>query len=214
MNKASPPTGVRRVITYIDGFNFYFGLRSMNWKRYYWMDYPAFSRNLVRKFDSCEVTLTRLFTSRISAPESKRINQNSFLEALAARGSIEIEYGTYREKRLQCNGCNRINYVPNEKQTDVNIAVRLIEDAINDRFDMAILISGDSDLVPSLKCLKSNFPYKQVIVAFPPKRHSRELRKLSNGQIHFAEADLRDSQMPDTVKRADGFTWTRPSGWH
>jgi len=27
-----------RVITYIDGFNLYFGLKSKDWQRYYWLN--------------------------------------------------------------------------------------------------------------------------------------------------------------------------------
>lgn len=35
--KAKPKKNSRRVITYIDGFNLYFGLKSKGWKRYYWI---------------------------------------------------------------------------------------------------------------------------------------------------------------------------------
>ena len=43
----------------------------------------------------------------------------------------------------------------NEKMTDVNIATHLIIDAFQDRYDMAMLISGDSDLVPPIKAVHS-----------------------------------------------------------
>jgi hypothetical protein len=35
-----------RVITYIDGFNFYFGLKSAGWKRYYWLNLQVMAQNL------------------------------------------------------------------------------------------------------------------------------------------------------------------------
>ena len=37
-----------RVITYIDGFNLYFGLKSQGWERFLWLDVQALSRNLLK----------------------------------------------------------------------------------------------------------------------------------------------------------------------
>src|SRR6266852_9467262 len=37
-----------RVITYIDGFNTYYGLKSKGWERYLWLDVQALSRNLLK----------------------------------------------------------------------------------------------------------------------------------------------------------------------
>ena len=46
----------QRVIAYIDGFNFYFGLRSEpRWKRYYWLD-------VVKFFDIIKILSYRLIT--------------------------------------------------------------------------------------------------------------------------------------------------------
>jgi len=37
-----------RAITYIDGFNLYFGLKSQGWERFLWLDVQALSRNLLK----------------------------------------------------------------------------------------------------------------------------------------------------------------------
>jgi len=44
--------------------------------------------------------------------------------------------------------------IPEEKKNDVNIAVHMIKDAIYDKCDRFIVVSGDSDLVPAVKAVK------------------------------------------------------------
>ena len=39
---------MERVITYIDGFNLYFGLKTKGWKRYYWLDLQKLTMNLLK----------------------------------------------------------------------------------------------------------------------------------------------------------------------
>ena len=60
---------------------------------------------------------------------------------------------------------------------DVNIAVQLSTDAFDDRFDTALLISGDSDLTTPLRTVRAKFPAKRLIAVFPPGRQSFELKK-------------------------------------
>lgn len=141
---------MKRVIVYIDGFNVYFGLKNMGWKGYYWLDYPELAHRLSHDLKEEGVTLstTKYFTSHISSPEEKRKHQLAYIEALESRGSIEMFFGNYREGEYFCTGCRRRNYIPHEKQTDVNIAVQMLSGAFQDNFDTAILVGGDSDLVP------------------------------------------------------------------
>lgn len=203
----------RRVIAYIDGFNFYFGLRANKWKQYYWLDYPLFAKNITRKLSDIEIIQTKLFTARISSPEDKRLRQHSYLEVLAMRGGIDIIFGNYRETSYNCSGCQRPNFLPNEKQTDVNIAVQMMTDAYEDNFDLALLVGGDSDLVPPIKAIKTIFPKKEIVACFPPGRHSKEIRAIVNGQIHFNELDLKHSQLPEVIRRMDGFEYRCPESW-
>lgn len=43
---APPP--VHRVITYIDEFNLFFGMRQNGWRRYYWFDVHQFPDQVVK----------------------------------------------------------------------------------------------------------------------------------------------------------------------
>jgi uncharacterized LabA/DUF88 family protein len=205
---------MERVITYIDGFNCYFGLKESGWKCYYWLDYPKLSQRLVSSLKAeAGLVTTKYFTSRISYPEDKRKRQSNFLEALDARGEIEIFYGNYRDSQFECSGCRRPNFVPNEKQTDVNIAVQMMVDAYQDNFDTALLVGGDSDLVPPIKAIRKLFPKKRVMAVFPPRRVSKQIKTACNGYFHIGEIDLKNNLLPDEILKPDGFTIRRPESW-
>lgn len=61
--------------------------------------------------------------------------------------------------------------------TDVNIAVKILGDAGDDRFDTAVIVSGDSDLTGPIEEVRARYPNKRVVVAFPPNRHPTGLKK-------------------------------------
>jgi uncharacterized LabA/DUF88 family protein len=103
--------------------------------------------------------------------------------------------------------------MPNEKMTDVNIAVGVLTDAFQDRFDAALLISADSDLRAPIDAVERLFPGKRAIVAFPPNRVSKELRSIATGYISIGENELRQSQFPDEVVKPNGFILRRPAQW-
>lgn len=184
--------------------------------RYYWLDYAQLAQRLandLKEEGGVTLTATKYFTSRISAPEDKRQRQLAYLEALEVRGNIDIFYGNYREGEYFCTGCGRRNYVPHEKQTDVNIAVQMLSDAFQDKFDTAILVGGDSDLVPPIVEIKKLFQNKRVMACFPPKRVSKEIKNACNGFMHLGEADLKNNQLPERVTKVDGFVLRRPDSW-
>jgi uncharacterized LabA/DUF88 family protein len=69
--------------------------------------------------------------------------------------------------------------------TDVNIAVQLMGDAFDDAFDVALVVSGDSDLTTPIRRVRERFADKRVIVAFPPRRHSAELKRGTRLSRHW-----------------------------
>lgn len=97
--------------------------------------------------------------------------------------------------------------------TDVNIAVQMLVDAIHDKYDVALLISGDSDLVPPIKAVHKNFPNKRVVVAFPPKRHNNSVKTVARGSFQIGRAKLRQNQFPDKVVTESGYELNIPDHW-
>ena len=97
--------------------------------------------------------------------------------------------------------------------TDVNLAVELLSDAQNNAFDVAILVSADSDLAKPTEIVRSKFPGKKMVVAFPPGRASKHLRRVSSGYTSISHADIRNSQFPNKITNMGGYVLSRPLSW-
>ena len=207
------PRPLGRVITYIDGFNLYFGLRDSGWRRYLWLDLVKLAGMLT--LDHQDLVETKYFSSRIVDPPDKKKRQSTYLEALEAHcgPSLRMYFGHSRTDPWRCDRCGSEREVPSEKKTDVNIAVEVMTDAFQDRFDTAMIVSADSDLLPAVSAMKRLHPNKRIVIAFPPNRYSVELHKGAHTAFTVGRARFAQSQMPDTVTKADGTRLTRPPKW-
>jgi uncharacterized LabA/DUF88 family protein len=106
-----------------------------------------------------------------------------------------------------------IQSVPQEKMTDVNIAVELMQDAFQDSFDTAILISADSDLVGPVAAVQRLFPNKRVVVACPPDRFSANLTRSANAYFTIDRGPIAKSLFPDHLTSRSGFLLQKPARW-
>ncbi|ROL59445.1 NYN domain-containing protein [Bacteroidetes/Chlorobi group bacterium ChocPot_Mid] len=201
----------KRVITYIDGFNLYFGLKSKGWRKYYWLNLFELSNNILQ--ESQTLVKVKYFTARIEEPEEKRKRQLYFLEALETLNKIEMFFGKYLTTPMICRNCGAKWIKSNEKETDVNIAIELLTDAIMDGFDTALIISGDSDLAPAIKRTKQLCPRKRIISVFPPKRVSNELKNCADGYFNLSESKIKCSLFPDEIMKPNGFILHKPAEW-
>lgn len=203
-----------RIITYVDGFNLYYGLRSKGWRCFYWLDVHRLAENLLKPDQ--RLLSVHYFTSRIrSRPgnENTRKRQGVYLEALETLPGVRLHYGHYLAKTRRCPQCQATWETFEEKRTDVNIAVELLGDAQDDAFDTAILVSGDSDLTGPVQAVRTRYPNKRVIVAFPPERESSQLRNAATAGFVIGPKKLKDSQLPDRVTKPDSHVLIRPQEW-
>lgn len=200
-----------RVIAYIDGYNLYFGLLDARLQTSRWLDLRAVCTALLKPRQRLD--LVRYFTTSVRNDPTAAKRQAMFIDALRARGGIEVDFGLFRSKPVTCRNCNTQWTKHEEKRTDVNIAVRLLNDAHDDRFDMAMVISGDSDLVPIVESIRDRFPCKRVIVASPPKRWSTDLAQSANAAFQVSRAAIRSNRLPDPVVTPEGVRLRAPRGW-
>ncbi|RZS44825.1 uncharacterized LabA/DUF88 family protein [Herbihabitans rhizosphaerae] len=201
-----------RVRVYVDGFNLYFGLRAKHGRRLHWLDLEKLATSLLKPSQRLERVV--YFTARVRNDPPAEQRQSDYIDALTAHCSrLTLLDGRYQAKTRHCRACGSRWTVYEEKETDVNIAVSLIEDAVTDRFDMALLVSADSDLCPAVKALKRLRPDKRIIAAFPPSRSSGELRRVVDGAFTIGDAKLRQSQLPDAVTTPAGIVLRRPARW-
>jgi hypothetical protein len=85
-------------------------------------------------------------------------------------------------------------------------------DAVQDRFDVAFLISADSDLVSPVRRVQQLFPHKRVVSIFPPGRSSLALKKVTKGTLRIGHVELSKSLFPDQVNKG-GIVLRRPIEW-
>lgn len=199
-----------RVIVYVDGFNLYFGMKEAALSNLKWLNLRKLTINLLKERQ--ELIEIQYFTSRVSNDPDKQKRQTLFIEALESVG-VKVFYGHYQRNTIDCNRCGHVWVAYNEKMTDVNIATHMIMDAYKDKYDMALLISGDSDLVPPIKEINEHFKNKRVFVAFPPKRHNNSVAIVAKGSLTIGRKKLADSQFDTEVKKKDGYIIKKPKEW-
>ncbi len=208
LRKAS---SMERVIAYVDGYNLYYGLREKGWKRFYWLNIKAMVGHFLRPGQ--KLVATKYFTTIVNYPEAKRRRQSSFLEALQTLSDFQIYYGHFLADSVSCRECGHTYRTYHEKMTDVNISVEMMSDAFQDQFDVAFLVSADSDLVGPVKAVQRLFAHKRVVVAFPPARSSKALKQAAGAQIYVSRTTLAKSLFPDQVVKPDGYVLRCPPEW-
>jgi uncharacterized LabA/DUF88 family protein len=173
----------RRSIIYVDGLNLYYGaVKGTPWR---WLDLHRYFR-LLRQDD--DVQAIKYFTALVEGPH--RAHQETYLLALATLPKVQVILGRFKTKQVRCQvqACNlpgpRVFLVPEEKRTDVNIAVHMVHDAVFDLCDRLVLVSGDSDLVPGVSMVRDLAPHKEVVVYVPARNRIRgaavEIRSLAD----------------------------------
>jgi uncharacterized LabA/DUF88 family protein len=202
---------MQHVIVYVDGFNLYYGLRSKNMQRYYWLDLRKVALELCRPTQ--KLIAIKYFTTVPKSPQDKKRRHTTYLDALQSLPDVSIYYGHFLEEEVTCRRCGYAYLTHHEKMTDVNLAVEMLVDAFLDRYDVALLISADSDLVGPVRSVHSLFPGKHVVAIFPPNRRSGTLAKATHGTKILSRAILSRSQFPDPVITPSGITLRRPTSW-
>lgn len=207
------PAEPARTIAYIDGFNLYHGLCAKYDKRFLWLDVEALVRNLLPHHST--PSFVKFFTARMTEPEDRKDRQAIYLDALKTLALVQVFEGEYQKRTTECDSCTAPSVEWVEKMTDVKLATELLTDVLAGKCDRILLISGDSDHVPPIEHVRSNYPSVHITVAFPPRRKSNHLERLAHNSFVIGEGKLKKSQLPETVRRRQGGRLlTRPVTWH
>lgn len=115
--------------------------------------------------------------------------------------------------RLLCNGCRGTFLRAEEKQTDVAIGVTMLKLATQDKYDTAILVSGDTDFIPVFKVIKELYPMKRLGILFPYNRANRYFLKVADFQRKTKLSHLADCRLPNNIQLPDGTFLYCPPEW-
>ena len=209
-----------RTYIYVDGFNLYYG--AVKGTPCKWLDLKAlFSRLLAPHH---QILSIKYFTARITARDGDSgapLRQDVYLRALQQYiPELSIHYGHFLSHPVKMplakpTAGHKFAEVikTEEKGSDVNIALHLLNDAWHDRYDCAIVVSNDSDLAESLRMVRVE-RRKRIGIVTPGDPRLRpvavQLRRYSHFTLSITPELLATSQLPDPLP---GTTIRKPDAW-
>lgn len=206
-----------RTIVYIDAFNLYYGcLRKTPFR---WLDLDKFCRRLLPNNDIVKI---KYFTARVAArpgDPDQPLRQQLYLRALATIPQIEVYFGHYLSHEIfmplanpPATGSRFVKVLKTEeKGSDVNLATHLISDAYENAFEIAALISNDSDLLGPVKLVKERL-HKKVGILNPQKHPAFVLRNNATFFKQIRKSGLVGSQFANELQDVYG-TFQKPAAW-
>lgn len=204
----------RRTYIYVDGFNLYYG--AVKSTPYKWLDLMAAFKALLHPQN--QILAIKYFTAKVNGkidPDAPT-RQDAYIRALEAWiPELSVHYGhflTHRKYRPLAANPKKFAEVllTEEKGSDVNLAVHLVNDAWLDLYDAAFVVSNDSDLAQAIALVKHQNK-KGVGVITPGKRRvAAELVKYAWPLLRLRAGLMAESQLPDPIP---GTTIHKPPAW-
>lgn len=193
-----------RAILYVDGFNIYHPIRELRLNHLKWLDLWNLGELICQDRQHQLVGVTYC-TAYEKASIDKKSRHKTYIEALTVRG-VKTILGHYVEAESKpCDHCGGKSLHSNEKQTDINLALSVFNDARNDLFDWAYLLSADSDQAATARFLKECFPDKKLVTVVPPSKPvSDKVMNYADGKRKLNKEDIEKCRLPNYIQRPDG----------
>lgn len=217
---------------YVDGFNLYYGcLQASPWK---WLDLRALCE---RMLPQNRIQAIKYFTAYIRprpGDDPRRPQrQLTYLRALATISGLEIHRGQFlsHDKRMPLKnphpgGPRTVEVIyTEEKGSDVNLATHLLIDGFRREYELAIVISNDSDLTYPISVVRNQLKLRVGVFApvlspdprpgrtgAPPRSPSVQLGRAAHFIKPMAPDMLAASQFPPILTDSRG-NITKPAGW-
>ena len=206
-----------RTNIYVDGFNLYYGALRKTPHR--WVNIETLFQRLLPRNPIHEIKyFTALVSARPNDPGQPQ-RQQLYLRALATLPKVSVHLGHFLVNEvampLVVPPNQQQQYVKviktEEKGSDVNLATHLVHDAHMNRFDVAVVVSNDSDFLGPIKIVRDVLG-KKVGVLNPQKRPSRAILPHIDFIKQIRSGVLRESQFPSVMRDAIG-RFTKPADW-
>lgn len=202
-----------RIVALVDGFNLYHSIAERvatepRFQSYKWLDLNA----LIKTYYPKGVQKILYFTSLTLWDGVKVERHRTLIKAMESTG-IETIYGKFKDKDRTCPRCGKRYKSREEKQTDVGIALMLFRLAYEKNFDMAVLLTGDSDQLPTIKQVHQCFPGFRVEVLLPIGREALELKTEADYYGRIRERVIKKCRFQETLTLTDGTNLKCPDAW-
>ncbi len=205
-------------IVYIDGFNLYYRLLSKT--RCKWLNLDRYF-SIIRTSE--EIVAIKYFTSPVKGrPERSAGRQKTYIDALKTTPRVRVIMGGFASQPVDCRvrecaHAERKYRILQEKKTDVALGIHMVSDAMRGDIDRVILVSGDSDMIPALRMIKSESPGITTTVYVPSFDGSTEpcveIRRAADKDRNLPAELLSRALFPDEIALPGGGKIKKPRGW-
>lgn len=213
-----------KTVLYIDGFNLYYS--AVKDTPFKWLDPLALSRRIFPQNDIIGIKYCTAPVKPLPGNPNITTRQQTFWRALRTLPNTQIILGDFRTRKTRAPVVNPPPntieiYKTEEKGSDVNIAAHLLMDGFQKRYECAIVISGDSDLVAPIRMVKEQLKLPVGVLnpqrlSGPNKRKARKNAGLQKAALFYKNGvswnQLKCSQFPSTLTDAKG-DFYKPKAW-
>jgi uncharacterized LabA/DUF88 family protein len=204
----------------IDGLNVYHSIKDAlahgKIQHGKWIDYATLCRSFVPLFGR-QATLGRVhYFSALAThiPDPGLVARHQRLIKVLEATGVHVVLGNFKSKTVLCQAqCKQSFTTHEEKETDVNIALGLVSAFMSGECDVAVIMSGDTDLVAAVVTAKSLFPSAQVAIAFPYGRKNRHFDRIADRTFKVSSNLYEKYQIPDPFVLPDGTALSKPAKW-
>ena len=203
---------------YVDGFNLYD--RALRGTPYKWLDLAGLASDLLSPSNSIEHI--RYFTAPVSGKidPGQPQRQQTYLRALQTTPNLTIHLGSFLTMtKLRPlahpvpGGPSHVEILNSEeKGSDVNLASYLIHDAWRNLFDVALILSQDTDLLEPIRIVKEEIGKPVGVVVLDGLQPGR-LAKSASFQRQITSTRLAAAQLPENILLTNGKSIHRPPSW-
>lgn len=194
----------KKVCAYFDGSNFYHLLKASG--NDVQVDFVRLAEAMLAEGES--LTKVKYYNSPINQQDEpvSYAKQLKFFDKLKKNEMIELKLGRLVKRNIgkiniQCQNCGLAQasgvvcqkggqvidlgsvFKTSEKGLDVSIAIDLLLDSLESRYDAALLFSGDADFVPTIEYVIKNLSKEIVYCRFPKIRTSQLASTCSSTRI-------------------------------
>ena len=203
------------IIAYIDGFNLYYG--ATKGTPYRWLNLRQLCVNMLPNDNILHI---KYFTAKVNARPNdpqKPMRQQIYLRALRSVPDLSIIYGHFltHSVKMTLTGSNPAKRVwvdkTEEKGSDVNIAAHILMDGFSKKYELAVLITNDSDLAEPVRMVRQELGLG-IGILNPHQHHSQQLKQQATFIKRIRQSDLLAAQFSQTVTDSKG-KFTKPAAW-
>ena len=209
---------MKKVSVFIDGYNLYHAVDNLKKPHLKWVNLFNLAKEFAKPINGFEIIRVKFFTAP-PIHKSKEVQKrySDYIKVLSHCG-VEIIEGKFKRKLLTYkdhDGQLFTRTTHEEKESDVNIALAILEDAFEKTSDKILVVTNDSDISPAIRLALTKNQNLKINVITPPliktKRANYDLidacgdiNKNKKGQVFFKtrmilEEHLENNMLPKVV---------------